>query len=203
MKNQPLTSQLRLTPYIKLFLVAAAVFILSACSNMETQGRYQPLQESAFFPDGRSARPPAPGSLPFGIPEESDVYFTGLTEDGMFVETMPLEISLEMLERGRERYDIFCAPCHGLDGYGQGMIVQRGFPAPQSFHIDRIRQAPDGHIYSAIANGFGRMFAYGYRVPPADRWAITAYVRVLQFSQQASIDQLPPDEQLEMEGNQP
>jgi hypothetical protein len=203
MKNQTLTSRLWLAPYIRLFLVAAAVFILSACSNMETQGRYQPLQESAFFPDGRSARPPAPGSLPFGIPEENDVYFTGLTEDGMFVETMPVEISLEMLERGRERYDIFCAPCHGLDGYGQGMIVQRGFPAPQSFHIDRIRQAPDGHIYSAISNGFGRMFAYGYRVPPADRWAITAYVRVLQFSQQASMDQLPPDEQLEMEGNQP
>jgi hypothetical protein len=170
---------------------------------METQGRYQPLQESAFFPDGRSARPPAPGALPFGIPEEDDVYFTGLTEDGMFVETMPVEISLEMLERGRERYDIFCAPCHGLDGYGQGMIVQRGFPAPQSFHIDRIRQAPDGHIYSAIANGFGRMFAYGYRVPPADRWAITAYVRVLQFSQQASMDQLPSEEQLEMEDSQP
>jgi hypothetical protein len=203
MKNQPLPSEFWLAPYIKLFLVAAAVFILSACSNMETQGRYQPLQESAFFPDGRSARPPAPGSVPFGIPEENDVYFTGLTEDGMFVETMPVEISLDMLERGRERYDIFCAPCHGLDGYGQGMIVQRGFPAPQSFHIDRIRQAPDGHIYSAIANGFGRMFSYGYRVPPADRWAITAYVRVLQFSQQASMDQLPSDEQLEMEGNQP
>jgi hypothetical protein len=203
MKKQPLLSQLWQAPSIKLFLVAAALFILSGCSNMEIQGRYQPLQESAFFPDGRSARPPAPGALPFGIPEEDDVYFTGLTEDGMFVETMPVEISLEMLERGRERYDIFCAPCHGLDGYGQGMIVQRGFPAPQSFHIDRIRQAPDGHIYSAIANGFGRMFAYDYRIPPADRWAITAYVRVLQFSQQASMDQLPPDEQIEMEGNQP
>jgi hypothetical protein len=203
MKNQRLLSQLWQARSIKLFLVAAALFILSGCSNMETQGRYQPLQESAFFPDGRSARPPAPGALPFGIPEEDDVYFTGLTEDGMFVETMPVEISLEMLERGRERYDIFCAPCHGLDGYGQGMIVQRGFPAPQSFHIDRIRQAPDGHIYSAIANGFGRMFAYDYRIPPADRWAITAYVRVLQFSQQASMDQLPPDEQIEMEGNQP
>jgi hypothetical protein len=203
MKKQPLLSQLWQAPSIKLFLVAAALFILSGCSNMETQGRYQPLQESAFFPDGRSARPPVPGALPFGIPEEDDVYFTGLTEDGMFVETMPVEISLEMLERGRERYDIYCAPCHGLDGYGQGMIVQRGFPAPQSFHIDRIRQAPDGHIYSAIANGFGRMFAYDYRVPPADRWAITAYIRVLQFSQQASMDQLPPDEQIEMEGNQP
>lgn len=170
---------------------------------MENQPRYRPLQESAFFPDGRSARPIIPGVVPYQAFEEEDAYYTGMTEDGMLIESIPAEITLELLERGRERYDIFCSPCHGLDGYGQGMIVQRGFPAPQSFHIDRLRQAPDGHFYNVIRNGFGRMFPYDYRVPPDDRWAITAYIRVLQFSQQASLDELPPEAETEMEETQP
>ena len=193
MKNQPLTSQLWLAPYIKLFLVTAAVFILSACSNMETQGRYQPLQESAFFPDGRSARPPAPGSLPFGIPEENDVYFTGLTEDGMFVETMPVEISLEVLERGRERYDIFCAPCHAQHGKGNGTVASRFTVAVPTFH-DAARYALNlGDVYRTITHGkplpellaagaAPNMPGYAAQIPVADRWAIALYVRALQHT---------------------
>lgn len=188
---------------LKLFALAAVLVIMTGCDAMDNQPRYQPLQESSFFPDGRSARPLPAGVVTYGALEEQDDYYTGMTEDGMLIETIPVEITLEMLERGRERYDIFCSPCHGLDGYGQGMIVQRGFPAPQSFHIDRLRQAPDGHFYNVITNGFGRMFPYDYRVPPDDRWAITAYIRVLQFSQQASLEQLPTEGEPDMEGIQP
>ncbi len=187
----------------RLLILAVILSMITSCTAMEKQPRYQPLQESAFFPDGRSARPIIPGVVPYQAIEEEDAYYTGMTEDGMLIESIPAEITLELLERGRERYDIFCSPCHGLDGYGQGMIVQRGFPAPQSFHIDRLRQAPDGHYYNVITNGFGRMFPYDYRVPPDDRWAITAYIRVLQFSQQASLDELPPEAETEMEETQP
>jgi mono/diheme cytochrome c family protein len=96
-----------------------------------------------------------------------------------------------LLERGRERYNIFCAPCHGATGEGNGMIVRRGFPPPPSYHIDRLRQAPDGHYFSVITNGFGRMYEYGTRVPPEDRWAITAYIRALQLSHNISPEELP------------
>lgn len=188
---------------VRFFVLLPALMILTACTAMDNQPRYQPLQESTFFPDGRSARQLPAGVVPYGSLQEEDAYYTATTEDGMLLESMPVDISLELLERGRERYDIYCSPCHGLDGYGQGMIVQRGFPAPQSFHTDRLRQAPDGHYYNVITNGFGRMFAYDYRVDPEDRWAITAYIRVLQFSQQASLGELPTDAETEMEGTQP
>jgi Cytochrome C oxidase, cbb3-type, subunit III len=190
-------------PITRLFVLAFALVNSTGCTAMEDQPRYQPLQWSTFFPDARSARPVPPGAIAYGALEEQDSYYTGMSEDEMLIETMPVEITIELLERGRERYDIFCSPCHGLDGYGQGIIVQRGFPAPQSFHTDRLRQVPDGHFYNVITNGFGRMFPYDYRVPPDDRWAITAYIRVLQFSQQASLEELPAEGDSGTEGNQP
>jgi hypothetical protein len=192
-----------LRPISILFALLPALFFLTGCTAMENQPRYQPLQGSAFFPDGRSARPLPPGTIPYGSLEESDPYYTAIDEEGMLIERIPVDLTIELLEWGRERYDIFCSPCHGLDGYGQGMIVQRGFPAPQSFHIDRLRQAPDGYFYDVITNGFGRMYAYDYRVPPDDRWAITAYIRALQFSQQATLEELPAEEQPELEETQP
>lgn len=188
---------------IRLVFLASAALIFSGCTAMENQPRYQPLQESSFFPDGRSARPVVPGAVPFGTLEEEDSFFSGMDDEGMLLAANPVEITLDVLERGRERYDIFCAPCHGLDGYGQGIIVQRGFPAPQSFHTDQLRQVPDGHFYNVITHGFGRMFSYAYRVPPDDRWAITAYIRALQFSQEASLEDLPPEGQSELEETQP
>jgi hypothetical protein len=203
MMSPPFNIKLSTRLAIRLFALVSALFILSGCTAMDNQPRYQPLQASTFFPDGRSARQVPLGAVQYGSLSEEDAYYTGITEDGMLIETIPVEITLELLERGRERYDIYCSPCHGLDGYGQGMVVQRGFPAPQSFHIDRLRQAPDGHYYNVITNGFGRMFAYDYRVPPDDRWAITAYIRALQFSQQASLEELPAEGESEMEGTQP
>jgi mono/diheme cytochrome c family protein len=135
--------------------------------------------------------------------EQDAAYTTGRTPENLLVEDMPVEITLEMLERGQERYNIYCAPCHGIDGYGEGMIVQRGFPQPQSFHTDRLRGAPDGYFYDVITNGFGRMFAYSYRVQPADRWAIVAYIRAMQLSQFATPQDVPADQRQQLEGTTP
>ena len=102
-------------------------------------------------------------------------------------------LTLALIERGRERFDIFCAPCHGRDGEGHGMIVERGFPTPPSYHIDRLRQAPTQHFYDVITEGYGAMYSYAARVSPRDRWAIAAYIRTLQASQHASVDDVPAD----------
>lgn len=165
---------------------------LAACDNMRNQPRYDPLEPSTFFPDQRSARQPVPGTVARGAVDQDQEYNTGRTADGLLVEEMPVEITQELLERGQERYNIYCTPCHGVDGYGEGMIVQRGFPPPQSFHTDRLRGAPDGHFYDVITNGFGRMFAYSYRIQPDDRWAVVAYIRALQLSQFATPADAPP-----------
>jgi hypothetical protein len=173
---------------------------LAACDNMRNQPRYDPLEPSTFFPDQRSARPPVPGTVPLGALDQEPEFYTGRTPEGLLLEEMPLEVSLELLQRGQERYNIYCTPCHGMDGYGEGMIVQRGFPPPQSFHTDRLRGAPDGHFYDVITNGFGRMFDYSYRIQPEDRWAIVAYIRALQLSQFATPEDVPPDQRQQLEG---
>jgi hypothetical protein len=174
---------------------------MAACDNMRNQPRYDPLEPSTFFPDQRSARPPVVGSVARGTMEQDQEYYTGRTPDGLLIEEMPVELSLELLQRGQERYNIYCTPCHGIDGYGQGMIVQRGFPPPQSFHTDRLRGAPDGYFYDVITNGFGRMFDYSYRIQPEDRWAVVAYIRALQLSQFATPEDVPPDQRQQLEGN--
>jgi hypothetical protein len=118
------------------------------------------------------------------------------------VETIPLAVTREVLERGRNRFNIFCSPCHSQVGDGNGMVIERGFRHPPSFHTDRLRRAPPGHFFDVITNGFGAMPAYGYRVPVRDRWAIIAYVRALQLSQNATLAEVPPDRRRELEGGQ-
>src|SRR5438067_9614077 len=113
----------------------------------------------------------------------------------MLVTQLPVSLTPQLLARGRERYDIYCSMCHGRTGNGNGMIVQRGFPVPPSYHIDRLRNAPIGHFYDVITNGYGVMYSYAARVEPADRWAIAAYIRALQLSHDAKFDELPPDDQ--------
>ena len=113
---------------------------------------------------------------------------------------IPIAVDREVLLRGRERYDIFCSPCHGQTGVGNGMIVQRGFnPVPPSFHLDRLRQAPDSHYYSVITNGFGAMYSYASRIQPDDRWRIVAYVRALQVSRNAKLEDLSAEERTKLE----
>jgi mono/diheme cytochrome c family protein len=111
----------------------------------------------------------------------------------------PPPLTEALVERGRQRFNIFCAPCHGAAGYGDGMVVQRGFPAPPSYHIPRLRDVPVQHFYDVITRGYGVMFSYADRVPPADRWAIAAYIRALQTSQNMPVAALAPDERKELQ----
>lgn len=190
--------------WIKLGLLLPGCLFLVSCQDfMLDQPRYDPLQASEIFADQRSARPLVPDTVPRGALLEEDAFYNGRTEDGQFLEVNPVTITIELLEQGRERYEIYCSPCHGLDGNGRGMIVQRGFTAPQSFHSDRLREAPDGYFFDVISNGTGRMYAYGYRIAPADRWAIAAYIRALQLSQHAPEELLPPEDLRQLQINGP
>jgi mono/diheme cytochrome c family protein len=166
---------------------------------MVIQPKYKPLQPSTFFADGRSSRPVEPGTVARGQLNVRPEFDEGEVK-GKLVSYIPLkgfdpneqldaaearEARRAALVRGRERFNIYCSPCHGQTGEGDGMIVQRGFSKPPSFHEPRLREAPPGHFYRAITRGFGAMFSYASRVAPADRWAITAYIRALQLSQNA------------------
>ncbi len=180
-------------------MLLLGTLLLAACQQqMADQPRYQPLQKSTFFGDERSARPLPPGTVARGELREGPLY-TGKA-NGALVETLPLPLTLALLERGQERFDIFCSPCHGRVGTGDGMIVRRGFRRPPSYHSDRLRQAPIGHFFDVISNGFGGMPSYAAQVPPEDRWAIAAYTRALQLSQEAPLADLPPAEQQRLQG---
>ncbi len=167
---------------------------LAACApDMYQQPRNNPMSPSDFFADGRSERPAVPGTLAYGSLPSNPSFYTG--RNGLeVVERMPVPITHELLERGRQRFDIYCSPCHGRTGDGQGMVVRRGFRQPPSYFIPRLREAPDGHFFEVITNGFGDMASYANRVAPADRWAITAYIRALQLSRAATLEDVPPPE---------
>ncbi|HET6628148.1 MAG TPA: cytochrome c [Woeseiaceae bacterium] len=160
--------------HIAVLLLAAAS--LGACSQqMDDQPKYEAYEAAPAFPGNASARPPPPGTVPRGAAPEP------VTEQN------PYPVTLALLERGRARFDIFCAPCHGRAGDGRGMIVQRGFPAPPSYHTARLRAVSDRHIYEVITDGYGVMYSYAARVPEADRWAIIAWIRALQLSRHAPL----------------
>jgi hypothetical protein len=174
--------------------------LLAACQQqMADQPRYQPLQKSTFFGDERSARPLPPGTVARGELRLDDALSTGKSS-GVLVDTLPIPLTLALLDRGQERFDIFCSPCHGRVGNGEGMIVRRGFRPPPSYHIDRLRQAPIGHFFDVMSNGFGAMPSYAAQVPLYDRWAIAAYIRALQLSQHATLADLPPAERQRLLG---
>jgi hypothetical protein len=181
--------------WLRYGLVGLAAFLLSACANdMSDQPRFEAHEASDIFPDGTSSRPLVPGTVPWDEPVEDVFFLSGRSIEGEQLDAFPFPVDLDVLSRGRERYDIYCSPCHGLDGYGQGIIVQRGFSSPSSFHIDRLREAPAGYYFEVITDGFGQMYPYGYRVKPADRWAIIAYIRALQFSQAVPLNEIPEEE---------
>ena len=180
--------------------VAAALLVcLSGCRlDMHEQPRYNPLAKTDFFGDGRSARPVVQGTVARGHLRLDEHLYTGKV-NGQLVTTFPFPITRQDLEHGRERYDIYCAPCHDKAGTGHGMIVLRGFPPPPSYHIQRLRDAPVGHFFDVITNGLGNMYAYDSRVNPEDRWRIVAYIRVLQLSQSATLADLPAAERERLE----
>ena len=177
-------------------LVAWALLALFAgCrQDMYNQPRTKSYSESDFFQDGTTARPVPAHTVQYHAAPPNEAFATGLT-NGLLVAQLPVRLTPALLERGRERYQIYCAVCHGLTGEGNGEIVRRGFPAPPSYHSDRLRNAPIGHFYDVITNGYGVMYSYAARVEPGDRWAIAAYIRALQLSQHASPADLPPREE--------
>jgi hypothetical protein len=172
-------------------LLVLACAVLSACRNdMHLQPKVLPLSRSDFFDDGRGSRTPPAGTIARGQLRDDSYLYTGLI-NGKPGDVMPFPATLEVLERGRERFQIYCTPCHSPLGDGNGMIVQRGFRRPPSFYEPKLRQAPLGHFYDVMSNGFGAMPDYAAQVAPHDRWAIAAYIRVLQFSQNPAATAAP------------
>lgn len=171
-------------------LAVVALMLFGCRLDMHLQPKYLPYQPTDFFGDGRSERPPVPGTVARGHLRIDELMFTG-EENGVASNRFPFPITRADLERGRERYNIYCTPCHDYTGSGNGMIVQRGFPHPPSYHIQRLRDAPVGHFFEVMTNGFGAMYSYAARVTPQDRWRIAAYIRVLQLSQNATIQDVP------------
>jgi mono/diheme cytochrome c family protein len=162
--------------------------------DMQDQPKYIPLRPSDFFSDGRSGRPLVEGTVARGHLDDDAALYTGKGADGKFVDTFPFAVTKDVLERGQQRFDIYCSPCHDRLGTGNGRIVRRGFRHPPSYHIDRLRKVPNGYIYDVITNGFGAMPDYAAQIQEArDRWAIVAYIRALQLSQNASINAVPAE----------
>lgn len=152
---------------------------------MHNQPKYIPLRPSNFFDDHRSERPFVEGAIARGHLDDDELFYTGKV-NGKLADEFPFAVTGEVLQRGRERFDVYCAPCHDRLGNGLGMIVRRGFRRPPSYHIDRLRAAPAGHFFDVMTNGFGAMPSYAAQVAPGDRWAIVAYIRALQRSQHAT-----------------
>jgi mono/diheme cytochrome c family protein len=204
-----------------LLIAIAAMF--SACRyDMQDQPKYLAYRGSEIFPDSLSSRSLVEGTIPRGYLRDDQEYYTGKTGSavtpsntldktskpaavtgvpatpasatGNDANEFPFPITQEILDRGQERYNIYCSPCHGVLGDGRGMIVNRGFSPPPSYHIDRLRTAPLGHFFDVITNGFGRMPDYAMQIPPHERWAIIAYIRALQLSQNAPLADVPPSE---------
>lgn len=171
-----------------------AVLVLAGCGrNMFDQPRLDPFEQSEFFEDGMGMRPIPAGTVSRERGALEPSFLTGLGTGG-FVSEMPFELTEEVLYRGKERYDIYCATCHNYNGDGKGIVVKRGFPQPFSFVDEqRLLMMPIGYFFNAATAGFGRMYSYASRISPEDRWAIAGYIKALQLSQNASIDDIPAD----------
>lgn len=182
-------SQIKLNQPWALLCILGVLALCGCRLDMQIQPKYPPEWSSQFFSNGSSARIPVAGTVPISVNPRDELLNTGRV-NGALVDAFPFPITAEDLQRGRERFDIYCSPCHGYAGYGDGMIVQRGFPPPPSYHSDRLRQMPAGHFFEVISNGFGMMFSYAARVDIPDRWRIVAYIRALQLSQHAPASEM-------------
>ena len=157
---------------------------------MHNQPKYRGLRASTFFADGSSARPIVEGTIARGTLAEDTAFFTGKVGN-VDVKELPVPVDQQALDRGQERFNIYCTPCHDRTGSGRGMVVQRGYRQPPNFHTDQLRQAADGHFFDVITNGFGAMPDYKAQISPRDRWNIVAYIRALQLSQHANVADVP------------
>jgi mono/diheme cytochrome c family protein len=169
-------------------------FLAAGCQQqMADQGRYEPLEASDFFNDRRSARPQVAGTVARGQLRTDEHFYTGKV-NGQLAATFPFAVTAEVLDRGQERFNIYCAPCHDQLGTGLGMVVRRGYRQPPSFHDERLRTVAVGYFYDVMTNGFGAMPDYAAQISPRDRWSIAAYVRALQLSRSATLADVPPGE---------
>jgi len=180
-------------------VIAAALALHPACrQDMQDQPKYKDLRGSSFFDDHRSARPLPEDTVARGFLYADQRFATG-KENGQPLATLPVPLTVALLARGRERFNIYCAPCHGRTGNGLGIVVQRGLRRPNSFSIDRLREAPVGYFFDVETRGFGAMMDYSAQIPPEDRWAIAAYIRALQLSQRTTLADVPDAERAALE----
>jgi mono/diheme cytochrome c family protein len=186
-------------PLSSILVFVLALSALTACrQQMAEQPRYDPLEPSTFWADGQSARPLVEGTVARGELRDNEQFYAGGSANAIAID-VPIPITMETLRRGQERYNIYCAPCHDRVGTGNGMIVQRGFPRAASYHTEILRKQPVGHFFRVMTQGFGAMPSYAAQVPVADRWAIIAYIRALQLSQNASVDDVAPEFRAKMQ----
>ena len=194
-----------LLSFIPLLLIARARVVdskiprIQIIPDMDQQPRYKSQAKAPFFADGQAMRPDVPGTVARGELRADDAFYRGMRGDG-FVKEMPVAPTAEMLARGRDRFDVFCATCHGVSGMGDGPIAQRAdklqegtWTPPSSLHTEIVRGREDGHLFNTIGNGIRNMPAYGHQIVEADRWAIVAYIRALQMSQGAALSDLPAE----------
>lgn len=187
-------------------LVVGVGLAVAGChTDMWVQPKLKAQKPSTMFADGMGSRPPVPGTVARGKTRLDDEFFTGRVNNVLVaklpaekvMEALKVKSYKEMILRGKERFEVYCTPCHGAVGDGKGMIAQRGLElkrTPGNYHTPRLRAMPDGHLYDVITNGYGVMYSYASRIEPADRWAIVSYIRVLQMSQNMPVDRLSPDE---------
>jgi mono/diheme cytochrome c family protein len=177
-----------------IFYFLFSILALTGCRrDMFNQPKSNPLSQSDFFQDGAASRPIPPHTVARGNLNNDEAFYTGMIRTNL-VTDFPIQITRDVLERGQQRYDIYCMPCHGATGDGNGIVVERGFPAPPSYHIERLRDAPAGHFFDVMTRGYGAMYSYASRVTPEDRWAIAAYIRALQLSEHATLADVPTNE---------
>ena len=188
------------TNYLKLGAVLLALLALAGCrQDMQDQPKFIPLRPSGFFDDGRSERPLTEGTVARGHLNDDAAFYSAKGPDGKLLDSFPFPVTKELMGRGQQRFNVYCTPCHDRTGNGDGMVVRRGFKHPPSYHTDPVRKLSNGYIFDVITHGFGAMPDYAAQIPPHDRWAIVAYVRALQLSENASVNDVPPGERSKLE----
>lgn len=187
-------------PFLRAAIALAAIVVASAgCrQDMHDAPRFEPYEQNTFFADGRSQRPLVPNTVPRGYLRDDDHLYRGKV-NGRLATEFPVPVNAQLMLRGQERFNVFCSPCHGRTGLGDGMVVRRGYRAPTSFHDARLRQAPPGYIFDVITNGFGAMPDYAMQIAVQDRWAVAAYIKALQFSRAASLADVPPERRADLD----
>ena len=188
---------------VKSVLVASLITVFVGCRyDMQDQPKVRPFRKSTFFGDERSARPRVAGTIARGQLQEDSLLFSGKSGT-VFADTLPVPVDGALLRRGQERYRVYCSPCHGLLGRGDGMVVRRGYRPPSSFHVERLRAQPAGYFFDVISHGFGAMPDYAAQIAVRDRWAIVGYVRALQLSQNVPVSTLSPDARARLDQGAP